>query len=144
MYKIPERTATKRLEDWYKFRKELEASDTPFEDTHRYFNKLPKVKIYTDPYDQSTWPTAWQLIEENEYCPFNQILGVCYTLQMLNRFSKINPLITISLDKINKTVYYLLFIDDKVYGYDSSGWIPAKSMPKTLVHTKIYSMPPIH
>jgi hypothetical protein len=144
MFKFTEKTSVNRLSAWKNFRQSLETSLTPFEDVINFFHQFPHVKVYTDPYDQSTWPTPWELIDENEYCPFNLILAVCYTLQLCERFKNISPTIKISIDKINKTVYYLLFIDDKVYGYDYSSWISANLLPTTLNNIKIYTMPPLH
>lgn len=132
------------LDAWYQFRQQLETSSSPLEDVHAYFSKVPEVKIYTDPYDQSTWPTPWELIHENEYCPFNKILAVCYTLQLTSAYQTARPKIAIAIDKNNKTVYYLLFIDDKVYGYDFDGWISVKTLPKTLKTIKLYTMEPLH
>jgi hypothetical protein len=143
MFKAVERKSNQRLVDWYNFRQQLESSTSPLDDVHQYFQNVPKVKIYTDPYDQATWPTAWELINENEYCPFNIILAICYTLQLTSRFKNTTPVITITIDKINKTVYYMLCIDDKVYGFDENGWIPAKTLPKTLTNLKIYNMAPL-
>jgi hypothetical protein len=140
MYKFCEREIALRLQDWSEFRNYLEICDNPYTEVHQYFQKLPKVKVYTDPYNQNTWPTPWQLIEENFYCPFNIILGICYTLQLTERFSKVFPTISIAVDKSNKTVYYLLYFKDKIYGYSDDGWIPAISLPKTLKVLKIYSM----
>lgn len=144
MYKLVEKQSKQRLVDWYNFRQQLEQSASPLEDTVNYFSKVPRVKIYTDPYDQSTWPTAWELIDENEYCQFNLILAICYTLQLTTQFQTVTPLIKIAIDNVNKTVYYLLFIDDKVYGFNETDWIPAKNLPKTLNYLKIYTMPPLH
>jgi hypothetical protein len=144
MYKFVEKQSKQRLIDWYNFRQQLEQSKSPLEDTANYFSNAPRVKIYTDPYDQLTWPTAWQLIDENEYCQFNILLGICYTLQLTKQFQDTTPLIKIAIDKFNKTVYYLLFVDDKVYGFSDDGWISAKTLPKTLNYLKIYPMPPLH
>lgn len=144
MFKLTQTQTNKRLVAWRDLRQHLETSTRPFEDVVEFFQKFPHVKVYTDPYDQSTWPTAWELIEENEYCSFNLILAVCYTLQLCNRFEHIQPKITISIDKINKTVYYLLFIDDIVYGYDYNEWIPVSTVPVTLKNIKIYHMEPLH
>lgn len=141
MYKLPEVESTKRLFDWHQFRDNLENSKNPFDDVHQYFQQFPKVKFYTDPYDQRTWPTPWELINENEYCQFNIVLGICYTLQLTNRFKDISPTVSISVDNADKVVYYLLFMDDKVYGYDLGGWISAKNLPKTLIDLKIYRVP---
>jgi hypothetical protein len=144
MFKPVEKKSQHRLLDWLNFRKQLDNSPTPLDDVDIYFKKVPRVKVYTDPYDQSTWPTAWELIDENEYCPFNLILAVCYTLQLTSQFKDAVPAITITVDNVTKTVYYLLFVNDSVYGYDETGWIPAKNLPNTLKNLKIYEMPRLH
>lgn len=144
MYKLVEKQSNQRLVDWYNFRQQLEHSTSPLDDTADYFSHVPRVKVYTDPYDQTTWPTAWELIDENEYCQFNIILAVCYTLQLTSKYQNYQLLIKIAVDNINKIVYYLLFVDDKVYGFNDSTWIPAQNLPTTLNYLKIYSMPPLH
>lgn len=144
MYNIFDQKTDLRFSAWRQLRHKLESSTTPFEDVVEYFQRLPRVKIYTDPYDETTWPTAWELIEENEFCPFNVILGICYTLQLCDRFSHIRPKITISIDNLTKSVYYLLFVDDNVYGFEDGIWISTKRLPKSLKNIKIYDMPPLH
>ena len=133
-----------RLKSWYALRQTLETSATPLEDVSRYFLRLPRVKIYTDPYDSSTWPTPWELIDENEYCEFNIILGICYTLQLTERFKSIQPTINLAFDNNNKIVYYLLFIEDKVYGYVEDKWAEISDLPKSLKMQKIYRMDPLN
>jgi hypothetical protein len=144
MYRIPDTQLEKRFAAWRELRQHLENSTTPFDDVVEFFNHFPHVKVYTDPYDQSTWPTAWQLIEENEYCPFNMLLAVCYTLQLCTRFEKFNPKITVSVDKLSNSVYYMLFIDKLVYGFEDGVWTPIENLPKSLKNIKIYPMPPLH
>ena len=133
-----------KFSSWYKLRQDLETVEDPYALVTNYFQRLPKMKWYTDPYDQTNWPTPWELIEENEYCEFNLILGMCYTLQLTERFKNIKPMINVALDTVNKTVYYLLLIEDKVYGYVEEEWISATTLPKTLKMQKIYSMRPQH
>jgi len=144
MFSLPEKQSFNRISAWQNFRWQLESSIDPFNQVVDFFETKKKIKLYTDPYDQSTWPTPWELIEENEYCPFNIILGICYTLQLTDRFKNISPAISICIDNSNKTVYYLLLIDDKVYGYKEREWISAFSLPKTLKTIKIYTMPRLH
>ena len=129
---------------WIELRHRLEYIDDPFRETSQYFNRFPRIKIYTDPFDQSTWPTAWELIDENEYCQFNVVLGICYTLQLTERFKNIQPTINVALDSVNKTMYYMLLIDDKVYGYQEEEWSLQRNLPKSLSVQKSYSMPPLH
>jgi len=133
-----------RFKSWYNLRQEIETSKDPFTLVSKFFSRLPRVKRYTDPYDRTTWPTPWELIEENEYCEFNIILGICYTLQLTERFKNSQPKINLALDNSNKTVYYLLLIEDKVYGYINEEWVDLLDLPKTLSIQKIYSMNILH
>lgn len=139
-----EQQSQRRLTAWYNLRQQLETSSEPFKEVTSYFLRLPRVKVYTDPYDSTTWPTPWELIDENEYCEFNIILGICFTLQLTERFKNINPKINVAIDNRNKTVYYLLIVDDKVYGYSEEEWIGVDQLPKTLKMQKIYDMKPLH
>lgn len=138
-----EKVIQRQLDAWFKLRQNLETSEDPFLDVSKFFLKLPKVKFYTDPYDSGTWPTPWELVSENEYCEFNLILGMCYTLQLTDRFKHIQPKIHIAVDNNSKTVYYLLLIEDKVYGY-KEGWSTITELPKSLKIQKIYNMKPLH
>lgn len=133
-----------RLTNWYNLRQHLEKSNNPLEEVSRYFEQFPRVKFYTDPYDESTWPTAWELIDENEYCQFNVLLGICYTLQLTERFQDCQPKIQIAIDTATKNLYYLLLINNIVYGLQDSQWIELDRLPKTLKTQKIYDMKPIH
>ena len=140
---VDDRISQQNLASWYKLRQHLETATDPLGDVARFFLKLPRVKLYTDPYDESTWPTPWELVTENEYCPFNRILGMCYSLQLTERFKNCRPTINVMIDRNNKTVYYLLFVDDKVYGYDDD-WISIADLPKSLKSQKIYTMKQLH
>jgi hypothetical protein len=141
---LADRLHTTRLNAWYKFRQQLEDSENPFLDVAKFFQRLPRVKFYTDPYDRNRWPTAWELITENEYCEFNLILGMCYTLQLTERFKDSQPKINVAIDSINKTVYYLLIFDDKVYGYSEEEWTKLDDLPPSLVVQKMYTMKRLH
>jgi len=35
--------------------------------------------------DQHTWPTPWQLLDDNLFCPVARGLGILYTVSMLER-----------------------------------------------------------
>lgn len=127
---------------WYNLRQHLESAINPFKDVADFFHKLPRVKIYTDPYDRTTWPTPWELIEENQFCNFNIVLGICYTLQLTERFKLLTPKIHISIDTADKNLYYLLIIDNAVYGFGSK-WTTLDELPKSLITQKIYAIPQI-
>jgi hypothetical protein len=140
---VTDRLQQTRQKAWYQLRQTLETSEDPFSDVAKFFLRLPRVKFYTDPYDSSTWPTPWELIDENEYCEFNLILGMCYTIQLTERFKDTRPTINLAIDIDSRTVYYLLCIEERVYGYDDS-WIRVSELPKSLKMQKIYPMKPLH
>lgn len=140
---VEDRLSQQNLSAWYNLRQQLEIAADPLGDVANFFQRLPRVKRYTDPYDKNTWPTPWELITENEYCDFNRILGICYTLQLTERFKNCHPTINVAIDRTNKTVYYLLLVEDKVYGYDDD-WINVKTLPKSLKSQKIYTMKQLH
>jgi hypothetical protein len=140
---VANRLQQTRQAAWYQLRQTLETSEDPFSDVAKFFLRLPRVKFYTDPYDSTTWPTPWELIDENEYCEFNLILGMCYTIQLTERFKDTRPTINLAIDIDSRTVYYLLCIEERVYGYDDS-WIRVSELPKSLKMQKIYPMKPLH
>jgi hypothetical protein len=140
---VTDRLQQTRQLAWYQLRQTLETSVDPFSDVANFFLRLPRVKFYTDPYDSSRWPTPWELIDENEYCEFNLILGMCYTMQLTERFKDTRPTINLAIDNVSRTVYYLLCIEERVYGYDDS-WIAVSELPKSLKMQKIYPMKPLH
>jgi hypothetical protein len=112
-----QKTFFERLGVWKTFRDSLETSTTPFDDVLEFWRATPVGRPYADPYDRKTWPDPWELIDENIYCEFLQILGICYTLQLTERFSQSTFEIHITLDKKEEYVVYLLFVDNQPIGY---------------------------
>lgn len=51
------------------------------------YSKCPLTNTTTDYYKTDTWPTAWQLLEKNDYDFFDKCLAVCYTLKLSERFN---------------------------------------------------------
>ena len=68
-----------RMSLWREFRKTLETTPDPIQDTIDFYNKAPMCSIAADPFTPSTWPDPWELLQENNYCPFVKILAICYT-----------------------------------------------------------------
>lgn len=110
-------TFYERLNNWKQFRDTLETSDTPFDDVLEFWKAAPLTARSADPYDMKTWPNPWELIDENIYCEFLQILGIYYTLQLTERFSDSQFEIHITLDKKQEYIVYLLFVDNLPLGY---------------------------
>lgn len=112
-----EKNADQRLVLWSEFRKRLETSTEPIQLAIDYYSYAPMVSIHTDPWDNSTWPTPWELLQENQYCEFCRVLGLCYSLQLTDRFSNTNFEIHIITDSKNSATKYLLIVGDSMIVY---------------------------
>ena len=129
-----------RLADWSTFRQTLEDSQDPLQDVIDYYNRFPLVSIHTDPYDRNSWPDPWELIHENEYCDYCIILGMCYTLQLTDRFSEHKFEIHIGVDRDKTSHYYLLVVGDRVLGFDRSKHISKKEAFDNFESQQVYQM----
>ena len=129
-----------RLAVWSDFRATLEKSTTPFTDVLEFYSDALVAKFTLDPWNQSTWPAPWQLVEENLYCGFSIVLGMCFSLQLTDRFSGSNFEIHICTNKEKAETHYLLFVDNTCIGYED-GVVLKEEMPEALYSQMIYSMP---
>lgn len=130
-----------RLSAWRDFRLSLEKSSDPLQDVIDLYAKAPMVSIATDPWDQKTWPQPWQLLQENEYCDFTTVLGMCFSLQLTDRFFGSKFEIHISTDYEKSESYYLLFVDNIIIGYKHDTYITLDKLPNSVISQRIYPMP---
>jgi len=105
-----------RLHAWKKIRNDIEKSLNPIRDAFSVFAKLPLLTLQVDPWDQTTWPDPWMLIDTNQYCSFTQILLVAYTVQLTNLYNN-QPfeIIIYQNHSCNSIIEYALKIDKKIY-----------------------------
>ena len=134
-------TYENRLRSWSNFRKILEDSNNPLQDVVDQYNQIPTVSIHTDAWNQKSWPDPWQLIQENQYCDFARVLGMCYSLQLTDRFNGSNFEIHITTDYDKSENYYILVVDKYAIGYYNNTYTSVDELPSSLVNQKIYSMP---
>jgi|SRR6056300_584081 hypothetical protein len=133
-----------RLTTWRSFRESLEMSKDPIQDTIDFYNNAPLVTIATDPYTPSTWPDPWELLEENNYCSFVKILAICYTLQLTDVLSQASYKIHITHDRENSSTYYLLYVDDRVVGFNGDSHVHQNELPENFISQFEHVMLPIH
>lgn len=136
-----DRRYEERLAFWRKFRDSLETSQDPIQDTIDFYNQAPYSKLSTDPYSPSTWPDPWELLEENNYCSFVKILAICYTLQLTDVLSSAVYEIHITRDKENSETYYLLYVNDRVIGFDGETHVHRNKLPTTLRSELVHVIP---
>ena len=130
-----------RLSLWQDFRTELDASSDPLQSVIDLYQNAPTVSINCDPWDSSTWPTPWELLAENEYCEYCIILGMCYTLQLTDKFSQASFEIHIVVDKENSDRMYLLHVGNMVLGYYYNTYIHRNDLPPGLHSEVVHQMP---
>ena len=129
-----------RLQQWSDFRHGLETANDPLQVVIETYSKNPTVSIHTDPWTQDMWPSPWELIVENQYCEFCSVLGMCYSLQLTDRFMGADFEIHIGVDKEKSKDFYLLKINDRIIGYDKDRHISIHDLPKTIEIQKHYPM----
>ena len=129
-----------QLREWSNFRALLEDSQQPFIEVIKFYESSPYTRIQADPWDKTTWPTAWELLNENLYCDFCRVLGWYYSLQLTERFSASRFEIHI-ITAEDKSYRYLLFVDDCVLGFsEDDKVIKQQQLPKNYQPQTTYSM----
>jgi hypothetical protein len=139
-----DKTYEDRLRAWHEFRNTLESAEDPIQEAINQYNQVPTVSLHTDPWTQEMWPNPWELIQENQYCEFCKLLGICFSLQLTDTFSQSKFEIHIGIDNENSNTHYLLFVDDFVIGYTDDTYISRAELPPTIRSQQCYSMPPLN
>jgi len=130
-----------RLTIWRDLRNNLETSSDTIQEAINFYNNAPDCLIAADPFTPSSWPTAWEIIEENNYCAFVKILAICYTLQLTDVLSKAKYEIHITRDRKKSATYYLLYVDDNVIGFDTETYVHRSKLPNTLRSELVHTLP---
>ena len=135
------KTYEDRLILWREFRHGLESAQDPIQEAIDFYNQAPYCLIAADPFTPSSWPTAWELLEENNYCAFVKILAICYTLQLTDVLSQASYKIHITRDFKNSSTYYLLYVDDQVIGFNGDTHVHRSKLPTTLRSELVHALP---
>jgi|TARA_B110000914_G_scaffold201235_1_gene193387 hypothetical protein len=130
-----------RLTIWRDLRNNLETSSDTIQEAINFYNNAPDCLIAADPFTPSSWPTAWEIIEENNYCPFVKILAICYTLQLTDVLSQASYEIHITRDREKSATYYLLYVDNNVIGFDTETYVHRSKLPNTLRSELVHALP---
>ena len=132
-----------RLREWHEFRSTLEKSEDPLMDCIMLYKKAPRVfKSDVDPWDQKTWLDPWQLVEKNLYSEMCITLGICYSLQLTERFSGSSFEIHNTVDTKSKQTFYLLAVDNNIINpIIEEVYI---GLPKHFVSQRIFKMPEVN
>ena len=74
-----------RLQSWHDLRKQTKLLDTKERCIliDHWWQQTPQVSHYLHPDFVQDWPDPWELLNENNYCPYARGLGMIYTLILL-------------------------------------------------------------
>jgi len=133
-----------RLIFWRNFRAGLETAADPIQEVIDFYSQAPKCVFAADPYDSTTWPNPWELLEENNYCSFVKILAICYTLQLTDVLSQASYEIHITRDNENSQTYYLLYVNDNVIGFNGDTHVHRSNLPANLHSELVHTVPLQH
>ena len=103
-----------RLASWKRFRDHLEEVSDPVEQVIKAYGTLYMHSLTVDPWDILNWPTPWILLYENRYCNFTKILGIGYTLGLLQRFDDKSFEIVYLQNHETGTIEYKIAIDNAI------------------------------
>ena len=126
----------KRFEDrliaWRVLRDKLTSESDPVQTAIDFWNNIPKTIRNLDPYDSTTWPDPWEMIEENVYCEYTSTLAIGYTLMLTEKFKDWHYEIQVGLDKDQSKLYYMLIAGDQVIGLDQDKSVHIKDIPNNI------------
>lgn len=105
---------TDKLRKWKEFRDSLEHSSTPFEDVALFWSNAPFVNNYLDPFNPKFWPDPWKLIIDHRFDELGIALGMCYTLQLTERFKGNQYEIHMSMPDTKKERRFVLLVDNDI------------------------------
>lgn len=79
VFQLPYET---RLQSWYTLRADLAQKpiDTTCAEIDHWWQQAPLVNHYLHPADIEKWPSPWELLLDNTFCPIARGLGMYYTL----------------------------------------------------------------
>ena len=128
---MTELTVDRRLSAWVELRNSLNNSDDPLTQVAEFWGHVPFTAYNrsVDPYNQRSWPCPWEIISENVYDDFTTAIMIGYTLLLTEKFANSHVEIKTMVDKDQKKLYNLVYLDDEdVLNFDT-GPIKAQDIP---------------
>jgi hypothetical protein len=77
-----------RLTEWRRIRDEIEKDKDPLSIVSKIWSQAPFVNQYLDHTDPESWPDPWHLVLDSKFDNLAIVLGMLYTLQLTERFSR--------------------------------------------------------
>jgi len=126
----------KRLESWLDHRNRLSQSADPLQEVWDFWQVAPFIphNQRIDPYHRQSWPSPWEIIDNNQYDDFTRALMIGWTLKLTERFRNSIIEIKTMVDKQRSKEYNLVCIDNTwVINYNDNGPIAMDSLPDSFI-----------
>ena len=121
-----------RLTEWANHRRKLDEVNDPLQEVWDFWHQAPFTphNRSVDPYYQQSWPSPWEIIEENKYDDFTKALMIGWTLKLTKKYQSSKIELRTLVDSARTRQYNLLYIDDNwVINYSDNGPIPTPEVP---------------
>jgi hypothetical protein len=108
-----DKSVDERISEWRSFRIKLGRSKNPFQDVVNFWAFAPYI-VYNrkiDPYNKKSWPTPWEIIEDNKYDDFTKALMMAWTLSLTEKFKNSSIEIRTYSDQDKKREYNVVVVD---------------------------------
>jgi hypothetical protein len=124
-----------RLSEWINHRKKLDETKDPLQEVWDFWHQSPFIPHNRgiDPYHHRSWPSPWEIIEENKYDDFTKALMIAWTLKLTNKFKDSKIELKTFVDSARTREYNLIYVDDSwVINYSDSGPVAIENVPESL------------
>lgn len=125
------KSVDERLTEWSSLRKSLTTSPHPLADVCEFWSRAPFIPYNRtiDHYNQQSWCSPWEIIEENKYDDFTKALMMAWTLKYSERFRDSNVELRSYVNENKTSVYNVVVIDNAiVLNFNDSGPIEITAM----------------
>ena len=129
-----------RITQWREFRNTLEECNKPFHRTLEFWEKAPVTIKYLNQHNSQEWPTPWELLKENRFCPVAIPLMIGWTLKLTTRFTEVPVLIKISIDIKSQRYYNLVEVENTIIDYENNSIVISSELPDTVVCQEVVEL----
>jgi hypothetical protein len=123
-----------RLTEWIDHRKQLDEVEDPLQEVWDFWHLAPFTphNRNIDPYYQKSWPSPWEIIEENKYDDFTKALMIGWTLKLTKKFKNSKIELKTFVDQSKTREYNLIYVDEQwVINYNDNGPINVGNVPES-------------
>jgi len=129
-----------RITQWRKFRDTLEECNDPYTRTLEFWKQAPRIDKYLNQYNSQEWPTPWEVLKENRFCPVAIPLMIGWTMKLTTRFTKVPVLIKISIDIRTQRYYNLVQVENTIIDYENNIICISSELPDTIVCQEVVEL----